>query len=249
MILIPDPPVSEALPGIPLPPPGAPSATEEPDLPAEVTDTPNVVDWSPEPASPPGPPPPSAAPTPRFDDPDTDLSDIRLLRRRRKRQRFVRRLKVGAIAGAVGLTLLLPLSCLLGWPFAGMQKLLPQALRKPDTLEEIVDRLKERRVVIYARYLHPGQETEGKPGYVLGVELPGPTLSRPCYLLEFETERDVDLFMRLISIGDGRSNTPQQADTLKKFQSNKLPGFFRYGRFLFSCEDPRATDKIREALP
>lgn len=74
-----------------------------------------------------------------------------------------------------------------------------------------------------------------------------------CTLIEFESERDVELFARFVmsatSAEAGNRDTRLRDSVIKKFENNQLPGMFHYGRFLFITGDPRLTDRIRAALP
>jgi hypothetical protein len=235
IVLVPAGPASVPLQGIPLP-----------------SDPPRVVNYTPSSL----PPDSQEAAAYEQDDSETEVvqsdgeePDYRQLRRR---QRRVRKLKSLGVASGVGLGLVVLLSCLVGWPFAGIQRQLPQALRKPNTLEELVERLKDKRVVVHAKYLPPGHETEGHPGYALFPEAREPSI--PCVLIEFESERDVELFVRFIGAAanreaGGMADAREQEAHMKRFQNNELPGIFQYGRFLFTTGNHAFAAKIRKALP
>ena len=177
-------------------------------------------------------PPPVPPPLPA-DDPHSDAAE----RARLKRQ--LRRLRIGVIALGGLLLLVVLTSITAGWPVGGGRGVLITT-RKLDTAEDIIDRLKDRRVVYHSEHLPDSAESRevgGRPVYGLYGERGGGVL------IEFEKERDPTLY--LLYIGGDR---PKERVLIER---NEHPNMYCYGRFLF-LSDSKNEDfivKVRAALP
>lgn len=244
LVVIPDQAVREVVQGVPLPtnPAGetAPAPIKPPpQRPAVETHT-----------SPGGRSPPSAPSPSPFDFDDAGQAESTRPAtgyHAWRRDQSGRHRAAWAWVVGLGLSLTVLLSLVAGWPFSVVRKQLPVGVRKADTLAEIVEHLKDKRIVLHTVYLEPSRETAGHPGYLLFGNETQNTAAQ-CCLLEFESERDIDLFFRLILTAGGGG--PELESKLKQMENNSASGVYKYGRFLFMVVTGPADflQKIRLAL-
>ncbi len=117
-------------------------------------------------------------------------------------------------------------------------------VRKVDQAESIIDRLKNKKLIwVVERQYQRGLDAPNV--YKLIGE------KGTFYMMEFESERDLDGFWELMS----RNDTPEAEQQVRSYggkvtpgvlDRNELPFLYKYGRFLFWCFN--MDDKTARAI-